>query len=74
MRPSLIPGAGNGLFTTVPLKKGVTLQNCTYGGDVHTFVEARRGSVDRSNRSSSLSRCLFSFFADLVVLHSSSRE
>ena len=42
MRPSLIPGAGYGLFTTVHLPADTIVEGCTYGGRVLTLMEARR--------------------------------
>ena len=39
--PSLIPGAGLGLFTGEDVPAGTVLPGCTYGGDVLTFMQAR---------------------------------
>ena len=39
--PSLIPGAGLGLFTGEDVPAGTVLTGCTYGGDVLTFMQAR---------------------------------
>jgi len=41
VRPSRIPGAGHGLFTTVTLPANAVVNGCTYGGKVMTLMEAR---------------------------------
>ena len=41
VQPSLIPGAGLGLFTAKDVLAGTVLAGCSYGGDVLTFAQAR---------------------------------
>ncbi len=41
VQPSLIPGAGLGLFTAKDVLAGTVLAGCSYGGDVLTFARAR---------------------------------
>ena len=41
VQPSLIPGAGLGLFTAKDVLAGTVLTGCSYGGDVLTFTQAR---------------------------------
>ena len=48
--PSLIPGAGYGLFTTVHLPADTIVEGCTYGGRVLTLMEARVSRVSRARR------------------------